>query len=442
MANKIEDTQSFVRFLTTFLQSLRRTIEVPFEAQVRQQSAGASLLRGILHDVENARLSIVPIRAPRVGEQSSRTFLVPFLAELSNELTKLIRNPDYLPVLKSLRFRMLRDSTSRQIIGSATRDTLPPRFAEGLNAYDAILSVIGELAEFSSPPGTSAYQRELFQLRSIVPAQKIAPAQFEIRNARLAVKKSKSFSKDEDFENIRAAKLEIQRHGEKIIKELQQSNCDRRLLENLEYLQSQLLDETDAIKIGLTNLNCGFMCSAFEHELPSAVSSMLQAHTRGVQLFVGQFPEWNKFLENAATAHLENEDVARLKTAAEQLVGQLTSQPEAVDADVPKTLAFLSQLLDNPSASGKRAAFAVLRSIENLISLVFKYGAEFGQKTISKTIESASGAASKVIVVTLLSIALGSATAIGPIAGKLPEMSWLQIASHIVKKELEELASK
>src|SRR5262249_7234449 len=160
---------------------------------------------------------------------------------------------------------------------------------DGLNAYDAIRAAIGELAEFTSPPGTSTYQRELFELRSILPAQKIAPVQFEIRNERLALRKSKSSSKGEDFENIRAAKSELQRNGEKIIKELQQSNCDRRLLDNVQYLQSQLLDDIDAIKIGLTNLNCGFMCNAFEHELPSAVSSMLKAHVQGVQLFVGQF---------------------------------------------------------------------------------------------------------------------------------------------------------
>jgi hypothetical protein len=141
-------------------------------------------------------------------------------------------------------------------------------------------------------------QRELFQLQAIVPAQKIAPAQFEIRDSRLTVRRNVSRSKDEDRQNIQSAKSELQQAGDRIIRELQRSNCDKRLLENIQRLQEQLLDETDAIKIGLTNLSCEFMCSAFDHELPSAVSSMLKAHTRGVQLYVGQFPEWNKFLEN------------------------------------------------------------------------------------------------------------------------------------------------
>jgi hypothetical protein len=213
-------------------------------------------------------------------------------------------------------------------------------------------------------------------------------------------------------------------------------------LSNIQYLQTQLLDETDAIKIGLTNLSCEFMCSAFDHELPSAVSSMLKAHTRGVQLFVGQFPEWNKFLENAATAHLDNDDVTALRIASEHLVETLKTRPDVVDPEVPRTLSYLTQLLENPLVAGKKAAFAVLRSLENFISLVFNYGAEFGQKTVSKTIDAASGAASKIIVATLLTIALTSATSIGPIASKVPEMNWLHTATEIVKKQLEKMAAE
>src|SRR5581483_2727076 len=227
-----------------------------------------------------------------------------------------------------------------------------------------------------------------------------------------------------------------------IIEELERSNCDRRLLTNVQHLQSQLMDETDAIKIGLTNLSCEFMCSAFDHELPSAVSSMLKAHTRGVQLFVGQFPEWNRFLENAAAAHLEEADVETLRLASDRLVRTLQSEPQIVDPEVPRTLAYLSQLLENPGATAKRAAFAVLRSMENLISLVFNYGTEFGQKTISKAIESGSSAASRIIVITLLTIALSGATSIGPIASKVPEMTWLRTATEIVKKQLEKMAAE
>ncbi|WP_441252124.1 hypothetical protein AB8A28_10515 [Tardiphaga sp. 71_E8_N1_1] len=161
-----------------------------------------------------------------------------------------------------------------------------------------------------------------------------------------------------------------------------------------------------------------------------------------MQLFIGQFPEWSKFLENAATAHLENEDVEALRNASIEMIETLKAQPNVVDPEVPRTLSYLTQLLESPSATAKKAAFAVLRSLENFISLAFNYGAEFGQKTISKTIDGASSAASKIIIAALLTMALSSATSIGPIASKLPEMNWLQTASDIVRKQLEKLLSE
>jgi hypothetical protein len=87
-------------------------------------------------------------------------------------------------------------------------------------------------------------------------------------------------------------------------------------------------------------------------------------------------------------------------------------------------------------------ALAAIDELIGRISLVYNYGAEFGQKTISKTVESASTAASKMIVITLLTIAIGSATSIGPIASKVPEMTWLRTASEIVKKQLEKMLAE
>ena len=196
---EIDETRNFIRFLTTFLTSLRRTIETPFEAQLRQKNASADLLREILRDVESARLSIAPIRMHSLKE--AHIAAAPYLAGLSNELTRLSANSDYSPILKSLRFRMLPDPIPRE----RERES-GPRFGEGFNAYDAIQSVIGMIFGFANPPGTGTNQRELFELRSIVPAQKIAPAQFEIKNEHLIVRKNRSASREEDQENIQSAK--------------------------------------------------------------------------------------------------------------------------------------------------------------------------------------------------------------------------------------------
>lgn len=157
---------------------------------------------------------------------------------------------------------------------------------------------------------------------------------------------------------------------------------------------------------------------------------------------MGQFPEWNKFLDNAASTKIELDDVVALQSITKVIAQELRSKPEIVDAEVPKTISYLAEMLDNPSALGRRAAFALLRSIENMISRIFTYGADFAEKTATKTVDGASTATSKLIVVGLLSLALSGAASITPIASKIPEMAWIQTASEIVKKQLEKMLAQ
>jgi hypothetical protein len=287
----------------------------------------------------------------------------------------------------------------------------------------------------------SARSREPSTLRPIVPDQKSAPVQFDISNNRIIVSHRKSPRREVDNLNIEAARAELLKNSDKIISELLQSNCDRRLLASVQELQAQFQGEIDAIKIGLMNLGCEMMCNSYEAELPTAVASMLRAHTRGVQMFVGQFPEWARFVENAAAADLDQADITNLRAASQTLVEEMNAKPELVDPEVPRTIAYLAEMLNSPAKAGKRAAFAMLRSLENLVSRVFGYGADFLEKTAEKSVDGASTAASKVIVGMLL-LGLTGAVAIGPVSSKIPDMNWMKTATEIVKKQLDELTGK
>ncbi len=155
-------------------------------------------------------------------------------------------------------------------------------------------------------------------------------------------------------------------------------------------------------------------------------------------MFVGQFPEWTTFVENAAAAELGKEDIDELKLASQILVGEMKARPDIVNPEVPRTLGILTEILGSPSQAGKRAAFAVLRSFENLVSKVFGYGAIFLEKTAEKTVEAASGITSKIIIGMLL-LGLTGVTALGPISSKIPDMNWMKTAAEIVSKQLKEL---
>jgi hypothetical protein len=120
----------------------------------------------------------------------------------------------------------------------------------------------------------------------------------------------------------------------------------------------------------------------------------------------------------------------------------MQQEPDLVEPEVPKTLLYLNELIARPAKFAKRAAFAVLRSIENMISKVIGYSAELADKTMSKGIDSASSLlTSKTFIGGLLALALGSAVLIQPFAGKIEEMQWLKSAVEAVQKELQRMAN-
>jgi hypothetical protein len=220
--------------------------------------------------------------------------------------------------------------------------------------------------------------------------QKIAPVQFEIRNGRLAILNVPSSPDQEDEENVSIAKEELEKAGDKILQELERSNCDRRLLESVRHLQEQLTSNNNVIRIGLSNLTCEAMYHTFQHELPDAVSAMLRAHTRGIDLFVPQFPEWHRFVENAASTNLDEQDVVTLASAASHIITRLESDTKLAEPEVPKTVKHINELLQIPKKAGKRAAFAMLRTLESMIGSVFSHAADFLEQTASAAVDHAS----------------------------------------------------
>ncbi|MFH1345346.1 MAG: hypothetical protein ABIL01_29685 [Pseudomonadota bacterium] len=410
------------------LGAAKLSIETPFAAQIRQKMSFVQSYKNLLLAIESIR---IPLTA------GAREHAEPDeLLRVAHEVYQLRKSVEYADILRGVRFRM--SSTLSQ------NSTLPHeryygRFAGNIKVIEA-LEILESLLLENEDPSTFP-SGEVISLKRIVPDQKIAPLQFTITDSKIAVLRRVSPSRAADVKNIESARAELQRNGDKIISELEQSNCDKRLLASLQELQAQFQGEIDAIKMGLMNIGCETMCNAFDAELPLALSSMLRAHTRGVQMFIGQFPDWTAFVENAAAADLNNADVEELKVASAKVVSDLAARPDLVSPEVPRTLKALTEMLNSPSQSSKRAAFAVLRSFENLVSRVFGYGATFLEKTAEKTVDRASTAASAVIVGMLL-LGVSGAIAIGPLSSKIPDMNWVKTAADIVKKQLDELAKK
>ena len=130
-----------------------------------------------------------------------------------------------------------------------------------------------------------------------------------------------------------------------------------------------------------------------------------------------------------------------LSEAASALVAKLELKPELAEPEVPETIKRINQLLKSPARAGKRAAFAMLRTLENLVSRVFSHSIEFLEMTANKTKEKVSSAIAHGAVIVLLSIALEGAASISSVAGKVTEAQWLKTAVTIVQKQLQRIGN-
>lgn len=399
------------------------------------QEAYDELKRAVLR-VEELKISFAPTSRRQTRVEPNGTFEAS-VNELRISLDNLLADRSFISLAERTRLVLSGSREALDVIRS-----IEPRFhSTGLNVAQGIVLLLEVTSRW--PIASPLHEQpDTVQLRRMIPPQKIAPAQFEIRNGRLSLARRDNHYAARDEQNIKSAREELLRSGERILGELRNSNYDRRLIESVEYLQEQLLQDGGIIRLALSNIGCDMMCGVYGDELPDALTSMLRAHTRGVDMYAAQFPEWNRFLENAATIQIEPQDVANLHRATEKLIGELQNQPQIVDKEVPRTLSQLNSLLSDPSTAPKRVAFALLRSIENLVSKVFSYGADFLDQTVKKSIDDLSTVASKAVVVSLLGIALGSALMISPVAGKVAEMAWLRNATELVQRQMEKLSKE
>lgn len=350
--------------------------------------------------------------------------------------------------IRSLARQLSNDPALRRIIYSAHFWSLPPgrisREYQGIETIEHALRRTIELTDYMLQPELplehTVHHDSARELREIIPHQKVAPVQFSMRGGRIIVVSQPGIPNHRDEANTQASRDHLLNKGSRLLSELQRSNCDPRLLQGFRDLQQSLQSCDNIIQLGLMNIGIEEMGKAFEAELPDALRGMLLGHTRGVAMYVAQFPEWQHFSEKAASAEFTEEDVARISLTANHLISDLEQHSEIADDEVPKTIRALQQLIANPKRASKRAAYAVLRTIENLIAKVFEYCSDFLDKTISKTIEGLSTAASRTIIVALMTVALGGAVGISPLDPKISDIAWVRTAAEIVQGEIEALS--
>ncbi len=426
-----ESFQDLRRDISSFLLGMRQAIDRPYRLGSRRGTADERdrFMRTMLL-VEEARIRFNSY--VRFRPEPSTDEWMEIRDGLFKFVNALLHSDSIDPEIFDRPFRV-----PRQAIPRDSPSPFLTSLGENGTVGDAIIA-FRDVLEQTTVTTTLQTSLDFRDLATIVPRQQVAPARFEVVSGRIVLAHLAPTTLQEDRNNIDAALSHIKNSGQALIHSLEQSNCDRRLLDSVRELQSQIEVNGNVVRIGLTNLGCSVMSAQFHQELPDALNAMFNSYTASVSMYVAQFPEWEQFTQRAASIELDDEEIAEIDAAANEVILALEAQPDLADPEVPRTIKLVREFMSRPGNSAKRAAFAMMRTIENLVSSIIRHSVAALEKTAEKTADQVSAVASKVIV-GLLGIALVGATGIGSAAVQAGA-PWVKQAADLVQHQISQLA--
>jgi hypothetical protein len=306
------------------------------------------------------------------------------------------------------------------------------------SANDEARAYIAEYFEKLPPPLTPG-EKAVNEVVELTPDQKTGPLRFTMIDGIVHVEHQAAVARTQDHQNVNAAKTELIAAGKAAKEFLSSANFDIRLVDEVSLIVKRLEADQDIIALGVSAISFQQIAEVFTNELPDFWSAKLQGFSLGLSMYVAQFPEWMRFAENAADAEFSVDDIERLYVAGRQLTEELKKQEHLVDPEVPRSLAFLLESIHQPRRAAKRTVYATVRSVENLVSVVFK---AFG-KIVSGIPEGGKKAvtsATAVIVGTgLLYAAATTAVYIDPAAGRVLRTTWMGKAGKLILEHLPKI---
>lgn len=291
----------------------------------------------------------------------------------------------------------------------------------------------GGNAEATSAAGLD--EALLKELERLTPNQKNAPLQFEFLDGYLQIKRQVARASTQNSQtNVGYARSALIDDANALLRVLNETNCDPRLLVAVEEISGVISSNCDVIKLGFLSFTCDSLFVRFSNELSEIANARFLALSTGLGLYVSQFPQWREFVENAAETNFQDSDLEAVYQIGTDILPTLEGAEDLVDPEVPKSIKLVMEAIKNPKLSRKRALFGAIRTLENLFATIFS---EFA-KTAGATAEGArSGlkhAASVLVTSALLLIAAQSAAQLSPIAERALKAKWMRQAAELVEQ--------
>lgn len=406
--------------------NIRSSIDLQLRiSRLRYDPLFVESTKRVLLSLEGLRLDLNFARRAREEQP------LEILLKTQDQLRDLLNDREFLTTVRGVRFRPPPPGRER-----ITPDLNNPE----LSVVDAAAIILNRIDGILDQGSSRERAPGAVALRRVIPDQKLAPAMFDIVSGKIVVVKQPAKTTPEDEDNVARARDTLSARGKSIIDALEKSNCDRRIVEGMRELQVELERQDNIIELGLMNMALERVCKGAAAELPESLLGAIEGQTAGIGMYVAQFPAWQRFSENAASIDLDGSDIQRIGDATQAIIEKLAVHPDIAEEEVPRTLKALRALIANPAQATKRAAFAVLRTLENLVAKIYQYGADFLDKTATKTVDGLSAAASKTIIGSLLGLALIATANLGGVTGKVAETAWMKTAAEIVRKQIEDVA--
>ena len=270
-------------------------------------------------------------------------------------------------------------------------------------------------------------------IEKLVPqVQKIGPAQFEVSEGVLRLRHGVDEPAERDRQNVDRARASLVAEGSWLIENLVGSNADRRLVDLIQDMQERLRSTTDVIQLAIANMSCQLVADRFEDEFSPVLAGRMNGYTAAIGMYVGQFPEWIRFSENAAMAEYDAADIRAIHSAGIDLVASLREASTTVDPEVPHTLAWMLEAIADPRKAVRRTVFAAIRTIENLVAAVLRASGMVLGGAVTGAQKGVQLATKGIVAVSLLTAAANVAIRVSPASVKILQASWLGKAGKLV----------
>lgn len=268
------------------------------------------------------------------------------------------------------------------------------------------------------------------RISAIVPEQQIAPVRFGWVGDKLSVLHVHAAPEDGDVGIVASVRKSIEKTGKRLLEELENTQCDRRFLRQINELHTELLESADIVYVGIQSQECHMAAKAFSEEFSTFTQSLVTAYFSSILNYVAQFPEWQRFLENAAAAKLlEEAQLSELRAVIAAAHSAITNSDFVTD-EVPLRLGWLSTLISADKPVTTKTVMAVAVSIQNMASAVVRWVTSLLIETADKTKKLLVNAGALTLVA-----AIGAALwKFIPVSNIIAQNSWLETALEWLRK--------